>query len=70
MSPLGRFWTSTGSNVCLLCAEGDSGDGALQPGALVLEKPFSLNALCKMVDGCWLHAETDWGEDRANAIAL
>lgn len=28
----------------------DSIDGALQPGALVLEKPFSLHALCGMVE--------------------
>ena len=28
----------------------DSIDGALQPAALVLEKPFSLHALCGMVE--------------------
>jgi CheY-like chemotaxis protein len=29
---------------------GDSIDGALPPGALILEKPFSLNTLCETVD--------------------
>lgn len=46
---------------------GDSIDGALPPGALVLEKPFSLNTLCETVEQL---LATRWGEsgERAHGI--
>jgi CheY-like chemotaxis protein len=46
---------------------GDSIDGALPPGALVLEKPFSLNTLCETVEQV---LATRWGEsgERAHGI--
>ena len=45
----------------------DSIDGALPPGALVLEKPFSLNTLCETVERL---LAVCWGEsgDRAHGI--
>jgi CheY-like chemotaxis protein len=45
-----RCWAAMPAVVFMTGHVGDSVDGALRPGALILEKPFSLNALCEMVE--------------------
>lgn len=46
---------------------GDSVDAALQPGVLILEKPFSLNTLCETVERLLATCENE-SRDRAHAI--
>jgi len=45
----------------------DAVDGALQPGALILEKPFSVNTLCETVERLLATPGSESG-DRAHAI--